>query len=808
MPTRIAKQISHSLAAQRTQTLVPKPSNAFKHSIDHSYTGFSGALETSEKQRLYALLANHSTSRPVTPKMLALAEKQCEQSIRDGFVHQNKARIALAENRHRWVRKLQGHPTNRPFSLNSFKADESVLPAPVGLEMSGACCGETYLTGGDAKEEGPGGCSHEDGGGIAVDLDEAAHGAFAVIKHLKDVAQGNPERVVKSFEHTAADWGTSPTQYLGKELTESGVAEFASSVGAAGFLLPLAGMAVKAGIEEWQHGNHQLRQLKTLRDGQNDALGSLVAAEHVLPGKPMQARIQAQEIRLEKTQQALKEAQKTKQIGFASAASGLSIGLKASSDIALKASLGIKGAVTGKGFFALNETAQVGTAAAGAAVGLGVAGTLVLGPAAGFFATALGAFFTKKTLTKLKQLRSDFEILKSDIRAHAIARSDQANPQAIALNHFLMRQGEKRIGFFQHFSRWNKAFMVGSGLYACSAATKAVVAGLAIGGVAAAASNPIGLAVISAVGIFGSVAMGIASLSFFRGHGKQSKYSNATAADHEWVDRQLMTDLHGIRPTAHIPPTLEAVLNGATLAPSSHPGFDMAGACLKYLDTSKAALKEFLGHAADAEKKHSPLDKNITWWKQIGGRVMNRKGVEKFLESDHGIDRFRVMVEKKLVAKCNMLSERIHQRQKLVDSLNMNNVRHSALAISLYCAEVNDEVVISGQASVLSDKSENLLKLKQFGKFLERIDREYAKDQGDLELTLLRLKQINSIQRVGLSELASAIDAGEDLTQISQFIHQHLDHQIRKARGVLFESQLEGARLRDKQYFYSERIEI
>ncbi len=807
---RAATRIAGIPSPHRSQAPLPKPPNVFKHSIDHSHRAVSAALEKSEKQIRYELCAQNCTARFESLEALALNERKCRRSIQNGFAHQNRARKALAENRQRSVQNLQNPLTNLTSSLNSFKAEASVLPTPAGPETTSSCCDDQHLAAAGVQQQGFGSCDHEEGGGIAVDLDEAAHGAFAVTKYLKDVAQGNPEQVVKSFEKDAAELSATPVQFLGKELAESGVAEFASSVGAAGLLLPLAGMAIQAGIEEWQHGSHQLRQLNGLRDAQNAELRTLVTAEQVLPGKPMRARIQAQEVRLDKTQEAIQEAQKTKQIGFSSAASGLSIGLKASSDIALKASLGIKGAATGKGFFALNESAQAGTAAAGAATGLGLVGTLALGPVAGLFATALGVFFTKKTVTKLHQLRGDFELLKSDLRAHVIARSYQEDPDAKNLHSFLTRQGEKRIGFFQHFAGWNKAFMVGSGLYASSAATKAVVAGLAIGGVAAAASNPIGLAAISAVGIAGSIAMGIASLSFFRGHGRQSKYSHATAADHEWVDRKLMTDLHGIGPTPQGPPTMEAVLEGAALPPSSHPGFDMASTCLNYLDKNKSALRDLMGHAATAEGKHSPLEKNITWWKHLSGQVLSRQGVQNFLNSDLGLNHFKTLVEESLIEKSVMLSKKIDHRQMLVDYMNVGEKKHSAHAVSLYCAQVSDEVDLAGRYSREDIENnpprevDNLLSLRQFGDLLVDIDRDYAKDQGQLELTLLQLKEISTSKDNDLIKLASYMDAGSDLKEVANFLHQGMDKKIRAARGVLFESQLEGARLRDKQHFSTE----
>ncbi|WP_285199573.1 hypothetical protein, partial [Klebsiella pneumoniae] len=82
----------------------------------------------------------------------------------------------------------------------------------------------------------------------------------------------------------------------------------------------------------------------------------------------------------------------------------------------------------------------------------GVAGTFVLGPLAGAFATALGAFFTVKSLQKHRQLKTDFGNLQHELKHHRLTEQGQLHESHQVLEAFLLRQGEKRIGFFKRFS--------------------------------------------------------------------------------------------------------------------------------------------------------------------------------------------------------------------------------------------------------------------------------------------------------------------------------------------------------------------
>ncbi|HEX4856861.1 MAG TPA: hypothetical protein VFV28_08610, partial [Limnobacter sp.] len=747
----------------------------FGHELGHATQALAGTFQQAERQQALRLTAQDTSQPLVTEQQLASALKQAKETILLKFNNQNKARQSLAADRLDLLKKLKSpqEASTSTSPLQSFKVEESALPLVNAAGTEEGCCGNEGKPAKAGKQESHG-CDHDEGGGIVIDLDEAAHGAFASTKYLKEVAQGRPEAVADSFKNSAAEMASNPIHYLGKELTESGVAEFSTAVGAGAFMLPLAALAVKAGIEEWQHGSHELKELKAVRNEQTSALEDLKGAAQALSSDVLNSRIQAQELRLEKTAEAMKQAQKDREIGAMSAASGLTIGLKALTDLGLKISVGIKGAFTGKGFFALGETAQAGTAAASTAVGLGIAGTFVLGPLAGVFATALGALFTVKTVTKLKQLKTDFQLLKSDLKTDTLARQEQVQKATAPLEAFLVRQGEKRIGFFKGFARWNKAFMVGSGLYAASAATKAVVVGVAAAGLAAAVSNPIGLGVITAVGIVGAIAMGITSFSFLRGHGKQGKYSRATAADHAWVDRKLMTDLHSMQAITKTTPAGET-----EEASASHPGFDMAGNCLKYLDTQKNELRDFLGKVATSAKKHSPMEKNLSWWKYIGRKVINDKAVRKFLGTETGKLQFRDFVQTSLTAKVEMLAERLQHRKLLMSGFEAANPAAETEGLSA---------------------GEKLKHAEEMSKTFKRMDLEYSHDQAELELNLLRLKKLEAEPMPDFDFIASCMDAGSTVKETGKFLYKEMDREIRHARGVLFESQLEGARLREKQY--------
>jgi hypothetical protein len=509
------------------QTDLPMDSATLRLKLGGATINLATALHQAQRQSYYGPRASSGSSRAPTQQALAHALEQSIEVMKRTFSQQINSRKSLGEKRLELIRNLRSPNTSLHSQLDQFEVEESILPIPNDdHQETRQSRMPAHTSDGKQKKH------HVSKAGEKADIHgpltvgkyttESANTGLHVHKNLLSAVQGEPQLTVEAFKKSAYESAAAPAQYVGKSLVQSGPDHFASTVGTNSVILPLGVLTLKAGIKEVQHSNHELQSLRH--------------ATKILPNNSLKPTIQAQTIRLEKTREAIHETSNTKRIGMTAIASGLAISSKSLSTLALNISLGIKSAFMGKSFFALGEAAKYGPAA-GAAAGLGLAGAFVFGPAGGLIAATLGTLFTIKTVKKLNQLKTDFELLKGDIKARSLAQPERAHPASEKLHNFLIQQGEKRISFFNRFSGWNKSFLVSSGLYASSAITKATVTGLAIAGITAAASNPIGLAIITAAAITATIGMGISSLGFFRGYGKQVRYSASTAADHEWVDR-------------------------------------------------------------------------------------------------------------------------------------------------------------------------------------------------------------------------------------------------------------------------------
>lgn len=743
----------------------PLVTEQFRHTLSHATQNLAQLIERTNKFAFYDL----KNLSPETPALSEQALSNATSSALQTLIQTSRSQFCSRESTLE-RRRIYLQAKSNQAALKEFCVHETLLPPSNTIEPRDECCEKPDLNNSYAdKLQEQAVCKHEDAAGIVIDLDEAAHGAFASSKYLKEAAHGRPEAVAASFKEKSAEVTQNPIASVGKELAESGVTEFATAVSAAGVMLPLAALAVKAGFEEWQHGKHELRKRITIKDIQTNTLDKLTKLTDSSEASPNFRALKAAEfIRVEKSVEGIKQAVKIKQIGMMSAASGMSIGLKAISDIVLKISLGLKSVITGKGFFGLGEAARSGTAAAGATVGFGIAGTFVLGPLAGVFATALGGFFAMKSHQKHQQLKKDFQLLQSDLKDQSLLKADPTSVHFIALRDFLIRQGNKRIGFFKRFQRWNKAFMVGSGLYASSAVTKATVIGLASAGVLAAVSNPVILGVVTAAGIAGSLIMGVTSFSFLRGHGKQGKYSRHTAGDHPWVDRKLMTTLHGL---ANIPGGLK----------ETHPGFDLAAETLDYLNTERDNARKFFNRAAEKTKKISPMKKNLSIWKHVLGNVMGTKQLRAFLSSKEGLSAIHDLARESLFAKNRLLERRlIHRLTMCVDLLR--SIERTSI-------------------ESLNTPEESLERIKFFTDVLAELDEGLSRDQSAIELNLLNLKKLgNDENPTPLAEIAILLGAGNSPEKIANHMIRDYQSNLRRARGVLFEAQLEAARLRERQF--------
>lgn len=764
MPALRSTRVPTTVLSNRPPSLeapirAPLANKEFKHQLTHCNQQLGNALMQAQKVKHYGLGAD------TEPEHRAMTNSL--QAVRQLFERQMKQRAELHTHRCALPSRTESSASSDDESSATgstnaeFKPVLALLPLPAASGIASDCCAD------QETNVASGGCDHEGSNGIVLDLDEMVHGAYASVKYLSQAADGEPSKVLDTFRAEAQSLSDKPLAHLGHELAESGVGQFAAATGTSVVMLPLAALAIQAGIEEYQHAGHAMAYLKATRAKVQARKEALELARQLDAGGVLESRSKVIGIEAERTAQALVQARKDRHIGFSSAASGLSIGLKALSDLGLKISLGVKGALSGKSFFALGETAQAGAAAATATTVFGVAGTFVLGPLAGAFATALGAFFTVKSLQKHRQLKTDFGNLQHELKHHRLTEQGELHESHQVLEAFLLRQGEKRIGFFKRFSRWNKAFMVGSGLYAASATTKAVVVGLALAGIVGAASNPAGLIAITAVGVIGAVVMGIASLSFIRGHGKQGKYNRATQCAHTWVDRALLGQLH---------------VHG-----NGEERFKLAASQLAHLDARKAALKTFLNDAASAGHKQSPLHKHLSWWQHLRGQVLGQKGLTKYLGTEAGHGALKNLVKTCLTAQLQALKEQIQARQ----AVNQGLMQHV------------EETLASPTTGVDAEEHQTTpTQLDGLSQVLGEIDAEFERDQSALELTQLRLSQLDNDQHRSVPELMKMLtqDEPKNIKASAKVVLNSLDTDIRQARGVLFESMLDGARLRQQAY--------
>lgn len=442
---------------------------------------------------------------------------------------------------------------------------------------------------------------------IAVDLDEAAHGAYACSKYLGDVFAGKPERVAGEIRDDAALLASAPKEALIREAVPHGVGDFSAAVGASAAVLPLAGLAIHAGIHEIRDARGQLRDCAGRERRLRDALRVAEALTPVVPETANEAALlrQARKDNGFSRRLALKDLG----IGISSALSGAAIALKSSLDIGFKSALA---AVQKK--FSLLDAAQQGTQIGTAGMVAGAAGTLVLSPLAGLFATTLGISFVRKSASKHRQLKRDVALARQDLQINLalLDASGKEEPRHVRYAEFIRRQADKRIQFFRGFRRWNKAFLLGSGLYAASATTKMAVTAAALAGVGAAASNPVGLGVLLGLGVLGALIMGGASLSFLTGHDRQGRFSRHTGQDHPDVDREFLASLDLYRkPAPEGSPTSDAGLRWSV------SGLDTRARCLEALDARKEALRTLLRGAADANGKLPPGDPAHHVWSKL-----------------------------------------------------------------------------------------------------------------------------------------------------------------------------------------------
>ncbi|MFN7835005.1 MAG: hypothetical protein ACK5NY_04325 [Burkholderiaceae bacterium] len=701
----------------------------------------------------------------------------------------------------------------------------------VAAHTEPACNHDCHAHGGEGDgSEAPHAHAHAHdhaGGVIAVDLDEAAHALYAVSRYVTDVIQNGPSSLPQAVRDDAQALGENPLHAFRNEMLPHGVADFVAAVTASLGVLPLAGLAISAGVHEIQHAAAALKKLgKTeaqLREKQIilERLGNTLLTS----GYAKELRAQARK----DLSFAKKLARSDFGIGLSSALSGTAIAAKSIIDLVVNAAavaLTKKFIVTDM----VNQYAGIGLAATIS----GAAGTLVFGPLAGVFAASLGVFFVRKSTAKLSQLRQDFKSTQADLR-WLLGPTEQNDPVAKAYKAFIEKQGKKRISFFKRFSRWNKVFMTGSGLYAASATTKMVVASVALAGIGALSITPVGWALLG-VGIVGAVVMGVGSLMFFKGHPIQGRYSGHTAADHSSIDREFLASLD--RLPMSVEKTPQAAFDAATV------GFNLRAQCLQWLDTRKKALEVFIKKAAVANDKLPPVFANKAavakgkrpprhpqvhvWHKlfclaRVGYRYsvvlaatfshkqaversrsermssrrdLGSRHIEAWIETEEGLTALLELAEKDLNAKAVYLEKKLQVRLKVFaeSSVVVSGASVSDLSYQAYrqLMSEQDEGVERDQANY--EKCRTLLKKVEV--FKSSLAASSPANSSTAANSLNARQQL--LRGIG-EYFGMSVQVSPDVSPsrlLSKLLAKDLYKDIKNCRGILFEAQLQTSRVR------------
>ena len=663
----------------------------------------------------------------------------------------------------------------------------------------------------DACSHHQGSCSHDhDHGFIAIDLDEAVHGLYASIKYMIAAASGDPKKMIEMIEHDAELLQKKPWDYLALEAKGmDGAAGFGVAVGVSALLIPFACLAIKAGLREARHAISELASLKKVEAAHKDWIdqsNQLLAVTGNNDGIKIDALTQSSAKVL--NQQAQKNVTSDFRIGVSSLLSGLSIASKATLDLGAKITYGIQGVLSGSSFFSLT---LVGAWSSSAMV-IGFLGSTILAPLAGIFAVSLGVSFRQKLNQVRNQMGSDWEIVQKDWQqglsgTSAIASMKQWIGQQTSiedtdsstqnnskesltskLQEYMDAASEahqERMQFFSQFIKWNRAFLIGSGLYGASAVIKAAVisfslAGLAIGGVA----NPIIGGVLLAMGLGGAIVMAVGSWKFFTGHDKQGEYCNDLTKDHPEVNRHFLTSLDILRTTTHS--------NEPEYIDSQTIGMRTRIACHQWMEKREEALKIFL---TEAEKNchtaptlfskggENKISKRLTdnhthlnLIAQIKGKQLKSKEIAKWMQEDSAQKPLLKLIESELQGKLEYIQHKIKAHEILIKS-HLKDKNQLNDAISKMTLEENQhiqKVIASAVNDYQKDKMEIISLVKNIEKISDLITQEEAQPE-ETKKTIMKILHTSD-------EKALAITLKKEWLEESKHI-----------LGVLFASQYQGS---------------
>jgi hypothetical protein len=602
---------------------------------------------------------------------------------------------------------------------------------------------------------------------------------------IQTAAQEGLPPIAKEFQKTALEFTENPVGALEKGTTfktiDSSIAYSVADI-AASFLGILS---VVRGYQEFKEGGHHLHSLNNERE-QLKTDQKHINTLHKTLGENIPNGLMFQKLlnlsKLDRNKQGIHAAKIDRWIGLSAMGAGASSAIKGISDLGIKTGLALKSLASGHGLWGGAAIATKSTAAGIASSAAGLAGTLALGPLAGLFAVGLGLGFTRKTNTKLKQLQRDFPATTNDFKGIEKYVDPKLSKGFSEYQNFVSKEGQKRTRFFSHFSKWNKAFLVGAGLYTASAGAKAAIVGASLLGATAAASNPVGWGVLTGVGIAGGILVGIATLGFIKGHVRQTRYNQQTAGDHPLVDRHFLVNAQNFGRKGE---------NGYT---HYSEGLNLAAKNFEFLDNRQTSLKALLETAATATGSLAPHSNQLSVFQRMRGNTLGKTRFNTYLNEKGGfktiLDRFVTTdIEKQIQHIQNKLAFRLD----IKDENKLSEAQLKQIAQQPNAQEALDSYAshLTRLASKTEQDTRRLIQLKATQEQLQTLrgekDALLKTNQTDIKKLLLQHWGVNTTDKKG-----KALDV--DKLFAKQMVRT-LSKEVDMAKGVLFEAQLEASHM-------------
>ncbi|MCG1055909.1 hypothetical protein KQH49_13620 [Mycetohabitans sp. B5] len=449
----------------------------------------------------------------------------------------------------------------RKLAIDEWMAWRREARVPHGAQL--ACDPALYETVKRLATECIGG-DQDGSGALAIDADEFVHCLYVIVVTLIQVSKGDGAGVQAAFNEAATLLARDPLGWLKDAGIAHGIADLAVTAGMTAPLLLLARQAIVEGLAEWRRARETgkaLDQALAKVDEEIAALQALAALLQPAGDDVSSGRAAARAGGGARTDPAagsgqtlpkltaIKQERRTalrflrKQndadtvIGASSFVSGSAIAAKCAVDTGTKA------------YYIIEQGGAAATAAAGAA---GALGAMALGPIASAGSLALGGYMLHKSRNKRDAFRAEKNrtdcrvgawLQQSPAQGAAMTSHDAASWDEHALRHryaeFYRQKTQQHDAFFTHYTRWNKGFVAGSGLYTAGTVSKLALAGIVAAGGTALATPAAPVVLTAATGVAGAM-MIFFSLQYLKGHGRLQRYQRYYHDDDPELDRHFL----------------------------------------------------------------------------------------------------------------------------------------------------------------------------------------------------------------------------------------------------------------------------